>query len=133
MPSDTPNPHLPPSRHRTRSGRLTLPTECTLPAPKLPKGRRWTAPERALWRELWSSPQATQWDDSYVPAVAQYVVHSVAVLGGQASAWMAQECRHLGDRLGLTPQGLAALGWQLEDAHATPAPAVPLRPAGRTA
>ncbi len=63
--------------------------------------------------------------------MAQFVVHSVAVIGGQASAWQAQEARHLGDRLGLTPQGLAALGWRLQEtAGARPAVApVALRPA----
>lgn len=68
-----------------------------------------------MWRELWGSPQATQWDDSYAAAVAQYVVHTVAVLAGSAAAWQATEARHLGDRLGLTPQGLAALGWALPE------------------
>ncbi len=131
MPSPTPNPSRPHSRHRQSATLVELPAECALPAPRLPRGRKWSPAERALWRELWSSPQATQWDDSYVPAVAQYVVHSVAVIGGQASAWMAQEARHLGDRLGLTPQGLTSLGWRLQEAgdvHPSVAPVV-LRPA----
>jgi hypothetical protein len=128
MPSTSPNPYLPHSRHRRTRELVTLPSECSLPAPKLPAGRKWSAPERALWSELWSSPQASQWDDSYAPAVAQYVVHSCAVLGGQASAWMAQECRHLGDRLGLTPQGLTALGWRLSE-PGEPSPPTRLRSA----
>jgi len=60
---------------------------------------------------LWRSPQATQYDDSYVPAVAAYVCHAAAVYSGAAAAWQAQEMRHLGAQLGLTPQGMAALGW----------------------
>jgi len=30
---------------------------------------------------------------------------------GEASAWQAQEFRHLGAQLGLTPAGMASLGW----------------------
>jgi hypothetical protein len=119
MPGPRPNPSKPYSRYRDKAHRsrsvVVLPAECTLPAPGLPTGRRWSAPERRLWKELWGSPQASQWDDSYGPAVAQYVIHSVAVLAGSASAWQATEARHLGDRLGLTPTGLAALGWALAD------------------
>jgi hypothetical protein len=69
-----------------------------------------------LWRELWRSPQATQWDESFGPAVASYVVFTIAILAGRALAWQAQEARHLGDRLGLTPAGMAARGWALENA-----------------
>jgi hypothetical protein len=130
MPGPRPNPAKPYSRYRAgvqggRKGLRVLPSECTLPPPKLPAGRKWAAHERALWRELWSSPQATQWDDSYGPAVAQYVVHTAAVLGGSASAWQASEARHLGDRLGLTPQGLAGLGWALSEAEPAPLSVLP--------
>ncbi|GAA4554349.1 hypothetical protein GCM10023175_52010 [Pseudonocardia xishanensis] len=94
-----------------------LPAEgCDLPVPDLPAGREWTEDERELWAELWSSPQATQWDDSFRLAVAAYISHSSAMLSGEASAWHAQEFRHLGDKLGLTPAGLTALGWRIEDA-----------------
>lgn len=123
------DPSRPYSRHRDRQATrklLVLPSECTLPVPKLPAGREWTPEDRRTWRDLWRSPQATQWDDSYVPAVAMYVSHVAAVLSGTASAWQAQEARHLGDQLGLTPRGMLALGWVLDEG-AAPAPVVPLR------
>lgn len=119
-----PNPNKPYSRYRDagppqrrRRGLVVLPAECELPAPPLPTGRKWLAAEKRLWEELWSSPQATQWDDSFAASVASYVVHTVAVFRGKAAAWQATEARHLGDRLGLTPQGLAALGWALAEPH----------------
>ncbi len=121
MPSPTPNPSRPHSRHRQSATLVELPAECALPMPKLPRGRKWSPAERALWRELWRSPQASQWDDSYAAAVAQYVVHACAVVAGQAAGWQAQECRYLGDRLGLTPAGLTSLGWRLPEPGA-PAP-----------
>ena len=116
MPSSRPNPNLPYSRYRKSSGaRVVLPSECSLPAPRLPAGRRWSTAEKRQWKELWASPQASQWDDSFGQAVAMFIVHSGAVLEGRAAAWMAQEARHLADKLGLTPSGMAALGWQLAE------------------
>lgn len=132
MPGPKRDPSSPYSRaHRGqgRRGVVVLPVECTLPPPKLPAGRDWSREQRRLWRELWSSPQAVMWDDSYALAVAAYVVHSTAVLSGTVSAWQAQEQRHLGNELGLTARGLLALGWQLPDPQHT-APVVAL-PGGR--
>jgi len=91
---------------------VELPADgCELPVPTLPKGREWTPEERRLWRNLWHSPQANEYDDSFIAAVAAYVCYASAVYGGEASAWQAQEMRHLGGQLGLTPAGMAALGW----------------------
>ena len=115
MPGPPSNASKPNSRRRrsgAHSGLIELPAEgCALPIPKLPNGRKWSTEERKLWRNLWESPQATQWDDAYVAAVAAYVCHASAIYLADASAWQAQEFRHLGDKLGLTPAGMAALGW----------------------
>ncbi|MGW5272750.1 phage terminase small subunit [Streptomyces sp. NPDC004044] len=124
------NPGKPNSRHRNiggGSGLLQLPPECTLPVPDLPPGRDWSQPEVQMWEELWTGPQANQWDDSFIPVVAMFVTNCSNILSGRASAWMAQEARHLSDRLGLTPQGMAALGWQLPPQHIETAPVVRLR------
>ena len=68
------------------------------------------------------------WDDSFVSTVGMYVAHVSAVLAGEASAWQAQEARHLSDRLGLSPAGLIACGWRLPDPGESAVPAaVPLR------
>lgn len=117
MPGPRPNPSKPHSRHRSPArGSVVLPAAgCTLPAPKLPAGRKWPAAERALWRDLWASPQAVMWDDSTASLVAIYVTFTQALLAGSGTAWMAQEARHLADRLGLTPAGMAGLGWRIAD------------------
>lgn len=112
-------------RRNGRRGLLVLAATCDLPVPGLPPGREWSAAERQSWEELWTGPQANEWDDSFIPVVAMFVCHTSNILGGRASAWMAQEARHLSDRLGLTPQGMAALGWALPSQAA--APVVPLR------
>lgn len=99
-----------------KGGIVRLPASgCDLPVPDMPPGRDWTDYERELWGTIWSSPQATQFDDVYVPAVAAYIAHSTAIYAGKSSAWEAAEFRHLGDKLGLTPAGLMGLGWVIGD------------------
>ena len=88
---------------------------CALPVPDLPAGRGWSPAERDRWRELWESPQATQWDDTCRGTVGLLVVYEGAVFDGTASAWQAQECRYAADALGLTPRALAALGWRITE------------------
>ena len=88
---------------------------CTLPVPALPPGREWSAAERARWNELWQSPQATQWDDAVRGTVAVLVTFEAAIFAGVATAWQAQEARYASEALGLTPRGLAQLGWRIVD------------------
>ena len=95
---------------------IELPAEGSdLPIPKVPAGREWTKEERALWRSIWSSPQATQYDDSYAPAVAAYVIYTHQIYAGTAPGWVAAEQRHLGAQLGLTPQSMQSLGWIIKE------------------
>jgi hypothetical protein len=99
-----------------RAALIELPASgCELPVPKLPAGREWSRAERARWRELWQSPQANQWDDSCIGVVAVLVVYEAAIFAGTASAWQAQEARHAGESLGLTPRALVALGWRIAE------------------
>lgn len=101
---------------RNQAGVIVLPASgCDLPVPDLPKGRNWSEQERDTWETIWSSPQATQYDDTFVPAVAAYVVHASAIYTGAANAWSAAEFRYMGDKLGLTPAGLLALNWRIEE------------------
>lgn len=98
-----------------RGGLKALPATCGLPVPPLPSSRQWSPDERKRWRRLWGGPQANAWDDSYIEAVAAYLVYGTAIMRDGAAAWQAQEFRHLGDKLGLTPAGMVALGWVLAD------------------
>jgi len=95
---------------------LELPASgCALPVPELPTGREWADHERARWVELWESPQANAWDDSARGTVAALVIYESAVMAGTASAWQALEMRHAAESLGLTPRGMASLGWKILD------------------
>ncbi|WP_329069887.1 phage terminase small subunit [Streptomyces sp. NBC_01429] len=91
---------------------------CDLPAPDLPSGVAWSEHERAMWAELWESPQATQWSDAFVPLVATYVRVVYSNLTGRATAGLTQEARHISEALGLSPAGLRTLGWTLETVDA---------------
>lgn len=86
-----------------------------LPVPRMPKGRTWSRAERARWKDLWGSPQATQWDDTAAATVALVIVYEAEILSGTASAWKAQEARYAAEALGLTPKAMQALGWVIVD------------------
>lgn len=77
--------------------------------------------ESDLWRELWATPQATKWEAlGYYREVAQYVRWKVRGETGDLDA--AKEARQWSDRLGLTPKAMKMLGWEIDDAPATPTP-----------
>lgn len=113
------NPLKPYSRaHRgnlgSRQALVELPaTGCSLPVPDMPPGREWAASEQSRWNELWSSPQATQWDETARGTVACLIIYETAIFTGSASAWQAQESRYASESLGLTPKSLTALGWRI--------------------
>ncbi|GAB3718752.1 phage terminase small subunit [Nocardiopsis nanhaiensis] len=109
--------HRRPVSAGARAALVDLPAAgCELPVPPLPPGREWSVAEAGRWEELWQSPQATQWDDTVRGTVAVLIVYESAILAGEASAWMAQEARHAGEALGLTPKAMAALGWRIVEA-----------------
>lgn len=68
--------------------------------------------ERALWRELWTTPQACAWERlGWTRDVAQYVRWKV--LGELGGLDAAREARQLSDRLGLTPLAMLRLRWEI--------------------
>lgn len=79
--------------------------------------------EQKLWRDLWKTPQATQWEKlAWTREVAQYVRHKIKAEAGSLDD--AKESRQLADRLGLSPLSLLRLRWQIADkAAAASAPA----------
>lgn len=66
--------------------------------------------ETALWRELWRTPQACEWERlKWTREVAQYVRHKAAAECGSLDD--SKEARLRAEALGLTPKGLKALMW----------------------
>lgn len=70
--------------------------------------------EKALWRQLWKTPQAVQWETlRWDREVAQYVRHKAAAeLGSMDDS---KEARLRADSLGLTPKGMRALMWTISE------------------
>ncbi|WP_344382908.1 hypothetical protein [Streptomyces thermolineatus] len=68
--------------------------------------------EADLWAELWSTPQAVMWERTRATlTVARFVRFSVLAEGGNVKA--ATEARQLEDRLGLNPQAMLRLRWEV--------------------
>ncbi|MFJ8474212.1 hypothetical protein [Kitasatospora sp. NPDC094011] len=68
--------------------------------------------EADLWTDLWSTPQAVMWERTHaVLTVARFVRFSVLAENGNVKA--ATEARQLEDRLGLNPQSLLRLRWEI--------------------
>lgn len=73
--------------------------------------------ERALWRDLWKLPQATEWERlGWTRDVAQYVRHKVLAELGEIDS--AREARQWSDRLGLSPLAMLRLRWEVTDQSA---------------
>lgn len=131
-----PNPNA--RRRNVRPSNAVLPSEGRrgeVPAWPLPPTARHTEQladlEAALWRELWSTPQAVAWERlRWYRDVAQYVRWKV--LGELGNIDAAKEARQLSDRLGLTPLALLRLGWTIsEDEVAEKRAAAPEKPKRR--
>lgn len=89
--------------------------------------------EKALWRQVWRSPQAVVWaDESWRwPILAEMcrLQATVELQPGRSAALVGQLHRHR-DQLGLTPAGLRENGWQIGGAVAVQEPVRSEKPSG---
>lgn len=108
-------PKMDPARGARGRGVLVLPAE----------GRKGVAPrwplddvvplpeERKLWRDLWHTPQAVEWDRlGWTRVVARYVRCTLAAERTLEPTTLS-EARQLEDRLGLTPKAMRLLLWTI--------------------
>lgn len=86
--------------------------------------------EIGMWRDMWATPQAVQWELlGWSRDVATYVRHKVlGELGDLASA---KEARLWSDRLGLNPTAMLRLRWQVEHGVAASERKAERQPASR--
>lgn len=77
-----------------------------------------TDAEKALWDELWGTPQAVMWDEStaFARMVAQFVRWNIRAEQGDLKA--ATEARLRGAELGLSPLALLRLRREVEETQA---------------
>ena len=86
------------------------------PPPKLPTGlRKWTKATRDAWADLWSSPQATAWDQTGRTLYTWAALHHDLVMDERATASISAEMRQHEDRHGLNPAALLRLRWRIVD------------------
>lgn len=94
-----------------------------------------TEQEAILWRELWATPQAVAWERiGWARDVAQYARWKVRAESGDLEA--SKEARLWSDRLGLNPQAMLRLRWEVTadevaDARTERAAATAKRPPAR--
>lgn len=86
--------------------------------PRLPALRPWTKATRDAWKSVWSSPQATQWDQSGRTMWVWAVLHHDLVVGDRAAASVSAELRQHEDRHGLNPKAMLQLRWRVVDENA---------------
>jgi len=68
--------------------------------------------EAELWADLWETPQAVAWERlKWTRTVARYVRYEVRAETGDLKA--GAEARLLEDRLGLSPQAMLRLRWEV--------------------
>lgn len=71
-----------------------------------------SATEREIWRQLWRTPQAAQWEKhAWYRDVALYARHQAK--GEAGSLADSVEARQRGDRLGLNDQAMLRLRWEV--------------------
>lgn len=106
-------PKLDPQRGARGRGVLVLPAEGRKgPAPRWPLDEPPLPTERKLWRDLWKTPQAVEWERlGWTRVVARYV--RCALPAEDLLPIAMGEARQLEDRLGLTPKAMRLLLWTI--------------------
>ncbi len=116
-----PKPNAGPSRRGLLATDRILPLEGRQgPPPKWPSAHKPSPAERALWRRLWSLPQACAWEA--IPGTAEIVSRycrtsclAARLLDeGKVHAALLAQLRAMEMDLGLTAAAMARLRWTIE-------------------
>ena len=123
-----PGPLPKPAGARLRTAAPTYP-ETALPAdgrqgppPPLPPLTDWHPFTVEAWTAWWSTPQATQWDQSGKTLHRWALLYDVLVRDPAAPASVHGQLLQVEDRHGMSPQAMAKLRWQVRAAE----PVVPV-------
>ena len=102
------------TRHAPKFGWTDLPaTGRTGRAPALPAWREWHPLTKRWWRQLWATPQATQWDTSGRSLWILACLYDDLVSGRDNTAKVSAEMRQHEDRHGLNPKAMLQLRWRI--------------------
>jgi hypothetical protein len=90
------------------AGRKGKPPKWPIPMRRRPAG------VPAIWRELWATPQAVEWERlGWTRIVARYALKVVVAEQPDAPATLQAEVRQLEDRLGINPMAMKRLQWEI--------------------
>lgn len=108
------------TRHAPQFGWTNLPAEGRKgKAPTLPAVRHWTEFTLGWWRDLWATPQATQWDEDNPELIRLALLHET-IWSSDAekgpSPGILSEMRQIEDRFGLNPKAMLQLRWRIDEA-----------------
>lgn len=79
--------------------------------PKLPPMRKWSKVTLAWWAAIWSTPEATMWDERDGELVRLAVLHEL--FAEAPSAAISGEMRQIEDRHGMNEKGRRDLRWRI--------------------
>lgn len=69
--------------------------------------------EATIWAGLWSTPQATAWEQLGWDRIVARYARMLALAEEKLQATLLAETRSLEDRLGLTPMSMLRLRWEI--------------------
>lgn len=115
------------TRHAPQFGWTNLPAEGRQgPPPELPPVRMWTEFTRSWWKDLWATPQATQWAEDSPELIRLALLHETiwtADAERGPSPGILSEMRQIEDRFGLNPKAMMQMRWRIDEPIAPAAPA----------
>ncbi len=106
-------PKMDPARGSRGRGVLVLPADGRHgEPPEWPIDPKPSYSEWKMWRDLWLTPQAVEWErQGWTRVVARYVRYAIEAEAMNKDAM--SEARQLEDRLGLTPKAMRLLLWTI--------------------
>jgi hypothetical protein len=107
------------TRHPQQFAWLDLPAEGRKgAAPKLPLLRKWSTETKRWWSALWSTPQATAWDQTGESLVRLALLYDdLQQVEPGKSTGISAEMRAIEDRHGLSPKSMLQLRWRIVEAE----------------
>lgn len=101
------------TRHAPKFDWVSLPERREEPAPELPAWRLWNDKTVEWWTELWTRPQATQWDQDGSTLWTLACLYDDLISNRAEAAKVSAEMRQHEDRHGLNPKAMLQLRWRV--------------------
>lgn len=111
-----------------KHGWIDLPSKREGDPPALPEWRIWQPQTLTWWVELWTSPQATQWDQSGKTLRALACLYDDLIAGRAEASKVSAEMRQHEDRHGLNPKAMLQLLWRIVEDELAPTARTPKPP-----